>query len=357
MKHFRISIIVTIALMACAGWWGYTHGGMGAALTALWITGVLGVMEVSLSFDNAVVNASVLKDWDAFWQKLFLTVGILVAVFGMRLLFPLAIVAAATGLGIPQVWNMALSTPDEYSRHLIGVHEEVAAFGGAFLLLVFLNFLFDEEKDVHWIHWFEEKVGRYGTESLAVLLALLAVLGCVALVPEAKQFSVLYSGVIGIAIYVAVGWISELLEGGGADDEADGDEAQAGRSGGEVVKTVVRGGIGGFLYLEVLDASFSFDGVIGAFAITSDVVVIMLGLAIGAMFVRSMTVYLVHKGTLDEFIYLEHGAHYAIGILALIMFCSVKYHIPEWFTGLSGVAFIVVSLWSSVRYKKTLVAQ
>jgi hypothetical protein len=114
---------------------------------------------------------------------------------------------------------------------------------------------------------------------------------------------------------------------------------------------ISRGSIGGFLYLEVLDASFSFDGVIGAFAITNDVVIIMLGLAIGAMFVRSMTVYLVDKGTLEEFVYLEHGAHYAIGILAVIMFASVKYEIAEWITGLSGVAFIAVSLWSSHRYK------
>jgi len=107
----------------------------------------------------------------------------------------------------------------------------------------------------------------------------------------------------------------------------------------------------------VLDASFSFDGVIGAFAITNDVVIIMLGLAIGAMFVRSMTVFLVYKGTLQEFVYLEHGAHYAIGILALIMFASVHYHIPEWFTGLSGLAFILVSLWSSIRYRRRLAAQ
>jgi hypothetical protein len=234
------------------------------------------------------------------------------------------------------VWHMATTTPDEYSRHLLGVHAEVAAFGGAFLLLVFLNFLFDEEKDVHWLHWFEEKVGRYGTESLAVLLTLAGVVMCVQLVPEARRYSVLYSGVIGTAIYVGVGWISSLLEGHGGD-------------GG---KAIQRGTIGSFLYLEVLDASFSFDGVIGAFAITSDVVVIMLGLAIGAMYVRSLTVYLVNKGTLDEFIYLEHGAHYAIGILAVIMFASVKYHIPEWVTGLSGVAFIAVSLWSSIRYKK-----
>jgi len=338
MKHFRISILVTIILMGLAGWWGYNHGGWGGALTALWITGVLGVMEVSLSFDNAVVNASVLKDWNAFWQKLFLTVGILVAVFGMRLVFPLAIVAVATGLDMVSVWTMATTTPQEYSRHLMSVHEQVAAFGGAFLLLVFLNFLFDEEKDVHWIHWFEEKVGRYGTESLAVLLTLVSIVVCVQLVPEAKRYSTLYAGVVGTAIYVGVGWISSLLE----EKEADP----------TLGKVIQRGSIGGFLYLEVLDASFSFDGVIGAFAITSDVVIIMLGLAIGAMFVRSMTVYLVHKGTLDEFIYLEHGAHYAIGILALIMLASVKYHVPEWFTGLSGVAFIVVSLWSSLKYKK-----
>lgn len=96
----------------------------------------------------------------------------------------------------------------------------------------------------------------------------------------------------------------------------------------------MKGGIIGFLYLEVLDASFSFDGVIGAFAITNDVIVIMLGLAIGAMFVRSMTIFLVDKGTLDEFVYLEHGAHYAIGALAIIMLiigeipCARAYHWP-----------------------------
>jgi len=340
MKHFRISIIVTVVLMLLAGWWGYEHGGVGGAVTALWITGVLGIMEVSLSFDNAVVNASVLKDWNPFWQKLFLTVGILVAVFGMRLIFPLAIVAVATGLDLFQVWTMATTTPQEYSRHLMDVHAEVAAFGGAFLLLVFLNFLFDEEKDIHWIGWIEEKAGNVGTEGLAILLALVAVFIAVELVPAEKHFSVLYAGVVGIAIYVAVGWLSSLLE----NEEHDAD----------LGKVVQRGSIGGFLYLEVLDASFSFDGVIGAFAITSDVVIIMLGLAIGAMYVRSLTVYLVHKGTLDEFIYLEHGAHWAIGILAVIMFASVKYHIPEWFTGLSGVAFIVVSLWSSLKYRREM---
>ncbi|MEM8518586.1 MULTISPECIES: DUF475 domain-containing protein [unclassified Janthinobacterium] len=358
MRHFRISFLVTFILMAVSGWWGYSHGGMSGLLQALWITGVLGIMEVSLSFDNAVVNASVLRHWNAFWQKLFLTVGILVAVFGMRLLFPLVIVSVATGLGLLDVWTMATTTPDVYAKHLTDNHAQVAAFGGAFLLLVFLNFLFDDEKELHWLGWAEEKVNALGTESLAVLITMGAVAACVAMGPAEEKYSVLASGIVGIAVYIGVNWISGLLEEGEAHAQ-DGDEgAGPAKSGnGDLVKTVARGSIGGFLYLEVLDASFSFDGVIGAFAITNDVVIIMLGLAIGAMFVRSMTVFLVHKGTLDEFVYLEHGAHYAIGILALIMLASIKYHIPEWFTGLSGVAFILVSLWSSLRYRKRHAAQ
>ncbi|QYF93915.1 DUF475 domain-containing protein [Massilia sp. PAMC28688] len=338
MRHFRLSIAVTIILMGVAAWWGYSRGGIGAMLAALWIAAVLGVLEVSLSFDNAVVNASVLRHWNAFWRKLFLTVGILVAVFGMRLVFPLLIVSVATGLDMLQVWDMAIRTPDQYSRHLTENHAEVAAFGGAFLLLVFLNFLFDDEKELHWLGWIEHKMGKYGSESLAVLVTLCASYAAMAMVAPGRKLSVLASGVLGVVVYVAVKWVSSLLE-------APEHDAALG-------KAVSRGSIGGFMYLEVLDASFSFDGVIGAFAITSDVVIIMLGLAIGAMFVRSMTVYLVDKGTLQQFVYLEHGAHYAIGILAIIMFASVAYHIPEWFTGLSGLAFIMVSLWSSHRYRQ-----
>ena len=105
-----------------------------------------------------------------------------------------------------------------------------------------------------------------------------------------------------------------------------------------------------FLYLELLDASFSFDGVIGAFAITSDPIIIALGLGfIGAMFVRSITIYLVRKGTLGEYRYLEHGAHWAIGALAAILLISIEIEINEVITGLVGVAFIGASLASSIR--------
>src|SRR5471030_948208 len=339
MKHFKVSFLVTFLCLAAAGWWGYELSGWSGALSAVGIAAILAAMEVSLSFDNAVVNASVLKTWDAYWQKLFLGVGIVIVVFGMRLLFPLVIVAVAADIGIMDVWRLALNDPKTYSMHLTNHHAEVAAFGGMFLLLVFLNFLFDDEKEVHWLGNVEKKLGSLGkVSSISVMIALAVLLGSMGMVGEAQKLEVLVSGLWGILIYVGVDAVSNLLE-----------KEEEGSNVGDLVK---KGGIGGFLYLEVLDASFSFDGVIGAFAITTDVVIIMLGLAIGAMFVRSLTVYLVKKGTLDEFVYLEHGAHYAIGILAAIMLASMKFHIPELFTGLIGVAFIGASLWSSVRHRR-----
>ena len=345
MQHFKWSFVVTVVCLGLAGWWGFDHGGVPGMFTALGIAAILSVMEVSLSFDNAVVNASVLKNWDEFWQKLFLGVGIIIAVFGMRLVFPLVIVAVAADLSMGQVWTLALNDPKAFSGHLTAHHAEVAAFGGMFLLLVFLNFLLDDEKEMHWLGNVERKLGALGkVSSIAVMIALGSLMFAMTLVEEGQKLIVLMAGLWGVLVYVGVDMLSSVLEKSESDASSDV---------GDMVK---KGGIGGFLYLEVLDASFSFDGVIGAFAITNDVVIIMLGLAIGAMFVRSMTVYLVRKGTLDEFVYLEHGAHYAIGILAVIMLARMKYHVPELFTGLIGVAFIVASLWSSLKHRKQHVA-
>ncbi|TEU23393.1 DUF475 domain-containing protein [Alkanindiges illinoisensis] len=343
MQHFRFSFIFSFVCLGLAFWWGLSHGSMSTAFSALAIVGILAVMEVSLSFDNAVVNASILKHWDQFWKTLFLTVGMIIAVFGMRLVFPLVIVAVTADMGMVEVAQLALNDPKTYSAKLMEHHSEIAAFGGMFLLLVFLNFLFDADKEVHWYHWLETKLsilGRSGTA--ATLVALLALIAALRIVPENMQFAVFMAGIWGIVVYQAVDLLSSILEGESHDAE----------DGVDIGKAVQRGGIAGFIYLEVLDASFSFDGVIGAFAITSDVVIIMLGLAIGAMFVRSMTIYLVEKGTLDEFIYLEHGAHYAIGALAIIMLMSMHFHIPELVTGLIGVAFIGWSLWASIVHRR-----
>ena len=352
MKHFRFSIIFTIICLALSAWWGFTHGpqaGLSAMFKTLMITAILAVMEVSLSFDNAVVNASVLRNWDAFWKNLFLTVGILVAVFGMRLLFPLLIVSVTADLTMMEVARLALDNPVEYSAKLIAHHAEIAAFGGIFLLLVFLNFLFDDEKDTHWFQWLESRLSSLASvPAMSVFIALIALLLMISAVDGDTKLVVTLAGIWGIVVYLGVKVLGHILEGSQSDDD---EEKVAGTSSGK--SNIVKAGIGGFLYLEVLDASFSFDGVIGAFAITNDVVVIMLGLAIGAMFVRSMTIYLVEKGTLEAYIFLEHGAHYAIGALAAIMLVSgTGVHVPELVTGLIGVAFIVWAVLSSIAYTK-----
>lgn len=353
-KHFGFSIVFTIVCLAISAYWGFTHGpnaGVQAMLSALTITAILAVMEVSLSFDNAVVNASVLRGWDHFWKMIFLTVGILIAVFGMRLIFPVVIVAVTADMGMMDVVHMALNDPINYSARLIEHHAEIAAFGGSFLLLVFLNFFLDDGKDTHWFHWLERRLANLANvPAMSVFVALVVLLIMASNVDEAKRLAVTMAGIWGIVVYIGVQVLSHLL---GGEPEVDEDGNAVGHDANGAPTGLIKAGIGGFIYLEVLDASFSFDGVIGAFAITSDVVIIMLGLAIGAMFVRSMTIYLVEKGTLDAYIYLEHGAHYAIGALALIMITSgTGLHVPEVVTGLIGVAFIVWAIVASIQYNK-----
>ena len=114
----------------------------------------------------------------------------------------------------------------------------------------------------------------------------------------------------------------------------------------------VRSGIMGLINLEILDASFSFDGVIGAFALSTDIFIIMIGLGIGAMFVRSLTLYLVEKKTLTEYRYLEHGAHYAIIALAVIMIIEIFHEVDEIVTGSIGVAFIGLAFLHSILENK-----
>jgi hypothetical protein len=131
------------------------------------------------------------------------------------------------------------------------------------------------------------------------------------------------AGVAGVLTFLGVEGIGSFLEKWGIDHQ-----------------DISRASVGSFLYLEVLDASFSFDGVVGAFAITNNLFVIMIGLSIGAFFVRSLTILFVEKETLQEFAYLEHGAFYAIGSLAILMMTSPVLHVPEWITGLIGAILL-----------------
>lgn len=337
MKYFKYSFIITFFVLCFIIYRGYIHGGITSSLNVLWLTIILILMEVSLSFDNAIVNASILKHWNDFWKRMFLTIGMIVAVFGMRLLFPLLIVAFTANLSIFEVWSLALNNPLEYSQKLIAHHIEVSAFGSMFLLLVFLNFLFDEKREIFWIGKFEQKLSTIGKTKFSAYIASIFFLYLFSFLLEDSQKMVFYTaGAWGILVYLLIHLLCYFLE-------------NRGKNVGKIIKT---GSIGGFIYLEVLDASFSFDGVIGAFAITKDIIIIMLGLGIGALFVRSITIYLVEKETLNEYVYLEHGAHYAIGILAFIMLLNIKFHIPEAITGFIGILFILLSLYSSIKYNR-----
>ena len=338
VREFGFSFGLSVVCLILAFWFGLTHGGIGTALNFLVIALILGVMEVSLSFDNAVVNATVLKNMTPAWQQRFLTLGIFIAVFGMRFLFPILIVAVVSGLGFFDVVGLAFNNGEKYGEYLERAHTAIYAFGGSFLMLVFLKYLMDPDKDVHWLAPLERRfasIGRLDTVQvfLTGVLLLLAVQFWVA---PLERLSGLIAGLVGILTYI-------LVDGLGGLFDTDNMAAKAGSA-----------GLVSFLYLEVLDASFSLDGVIGAFAITQEVVVITAGLTIGAAFVRSLTLLLVHTGTLANFRYLEHGAHYGIGALAIIMIVSLNrnIHIPELVTGLLGVGFIALSLFSSVMYNR-----
>ena len=337
VSYFTWAFVVTAVGLALGAALGFqTTGTLGGAATLFFICAVLAVLEISLSFDNAIVNANKLKSMTPRWQRRFLTWGIVVAVFGMRIVFPLAIVAIAARIGPIEALRLAAAQPGEYARIMHDAHLPIAAFGGTFLMMVGLTYFFDHEKDVHWIVVLEKNMARFATiEGIEIAVVLGFLLGFTNLLEGEAAVTFLYAGLYGLLTFLAVEVIGGLL-----------DASQ--RTLGEAAK----GGLGAFLYLEVLDASFSFDGVIGAFALSHNLFVIAIGLGIGAMYVRSMTIMLVDRGTLTAYRYLEHGAFYSVFVLAVIMFAQVLVPIPEVVTGLGGAALIGLSLWSSIRHNR-----
>ncbi len=341
LKYFKSSIWITLAgLLLVVGMIWYQTQSMTQVMQALMTTVLLSILEISLSFDNAVVNATVMKTMSEVWKKRFLTWGMLIAVFGMRLLFPLGIVSVLGKIGPIEALMMSINEPIKYAEIMTSSHIYVASFGGIFLFMVFVHFFFDQEKEVHWIHFVEKPMAQSGqfkgVELVLTLIVLILFAGMFDNIEE--KYAFLISGVFGIITFLFVHGISAFLESKDVVSDAQTVMASA--------------GVGTFLYLEVLDASFSFDGVVGAFALTNSLFLIMIGLGIGAFFVRSLTIYFVDKNTVDNFKYLEHGAFYALGSLAIIMLFGSFVHIPEWITGLSGLTILSVSVLHSLKADK-----
>jgi hypothetical protein len=263
----------------------------------------------------------------------------------------LLIVWATAGLDPIRAMELALNPPPNgalefadgspsYEKLIIAAHPQIAAFGGIFLLMLFLDFVF-YDRDIKWLKWIEvpfARIGRLGQVSVAVAAVALILAGARLAHSSDERATVLTAGLLGLVSYLVVNGLSRAFR------PPDLEAATTGTAVGKAGLTL-------FVYLEVLDAAFSFDGVTGAFAITSDPILIVLGLGlVGSMFVRSITIYLVRQEALDRYVYLEHGAHWAIGVLAVIMLFSIdeRFQVPEAVTASVGVVFIVAALGGSV---------
>jgi len=334
LKYFLSSLIFTAIGLLLAVLLGLSHQQSGRVLAmTVFTTMILAVLEISLSFDNAIVNALILKNMSKVWRKRFLTWGLLIAVFGVRLILPLLIVSFFATVNPWQALMMAAQQPQQYAQLMLSSRLQVAAFGGSFLLLVTSHYFFSQEHRVLWIHSIEAPLRRWGKRSWIAFLPALLILAILTIfLPAAEKSSFLYASSGGVVTYAAVEALTRWLKVSG--------------------KTLHTASAGMFFYLEVLDASFSFDGVVGGFAITQDLFIIMIGLSIGAFFVRSLTLMFVEEGTLTEFTYLEQGAFYAIGALALLMLAEPFVTVPEWCTGTIGALIIGLSFRSSLQARK-----
>ncbi|KKW17473.1 hypothetical protein A3C86_02035 [Candidatus Kaiserbacteria bacterium RIFCSPHIGHO2_02_FULL_49_16] len=322
MRELVFPAVISAIVLAAAFIWG--------GVSALFLVALLAILETTLSFDNAVVNAKVLARMSERWQRRFLTWGIPIAVFGTRFVLPILIVSAAAGLSPIAVALLAFFDPVSYGAHLEDAHVAIASFGSVFLLLVSLKYFFNDRKTVHWIEMIEKHMSRWGgIEAIEIAIVLLILLLSAFLLPEAAA-TILIAGLIGAVLFIVIEGIAQSFQV-------------------ETTEGVVGAGLALFVYLNILDSAFSLDGVVGAFAITSNLPVIIAGLGIGAIFVRAFTVALVRAKTLDNLPYLEHGAHYAIFGLALSMLVGIFIHVPEAITGLIGLIFIVFAYISSRR--------
>ncbi len=345
LRIFWFSGLLTILLAAVVGYYD--------GLLGLWLFAILVVLEVTLSFDNAVVNSKVLATMSKFWQTIFLTVGIFIAVFVVRFLLPIVIVQIASGLGFMDVVHLALNDAEKYGHVLHDAAPMIDAFGGAFLLMVALSYFLDYRKEVHWLKGVEPwlaRAGQFDNMRVSLMLGLAGVLYFT--VNDKYQEVVLISCVLGVLLHLALGLMSSFF----TNHEKHEEEA---RKKAHNIKTKTgMAAFASFMYLEVLDASFSFDGVIGAFAITSSILLIIAGLGVGAIWVRSMTVYLLRAGTLAKYRYLEHGAHWAILALGVMMMIKIYgVELPEWMVGGVGLVFVVTAITSSVLEKKRMDAR
>jgi uncharacterized protein len=255
------------------------------------------VFEVVNSIDNAIVNAHVLKTMDVLWRKRFLFIGIITSVFLVRFLLPLVIVwISVPNIAFPDLF-LAFTGQSEVAASAIEAQKPVIlTFGGVFLMYLYFHWLFLEKKDrLYFERFLEDKHGVWFFAFAAIILVIIIYLA------RANSMMMLAASV-GSATFFIIYGLRETAES--TEKNLVGGQAHL-------------SDMSKFVYLEVLDATFSFDGVIGAFAFTINLLLILIGIGIGAIVVRELTI----KGidTVARYKYLKNGAMTSIGFLGFFM--------------------------------------
>jgi hypothetical protein len=255
------------------------------------------VFEVVNSVDNAIVNASVLQTMSMLWRKRFLLIGIVTSVFLVRFILPLVIVwISVPNISVSDFFLAFLGQSDVAASAIEQQKPVILMFGGVFLMYLYIHWLFLEKKEPLYIERFiKEKHGVWFFAFAAILLVIIMYLA------RADPL-VMLAASIGSATFFILYGIKETAEASERN---------------MVAGTSNMSDLSKFLYLEVLDTTFSFDGVIGAFAFTINLFLILIGIGVGALVVRELTI----KGidTIAKYKYLKNGALTSIGFLGLFM--------------------------------------
>lgn len=298
--------------------------------TIIIILGLI-VFEVVSSVDNAIINAHVLKTMSQKWRKIFLIWGIFFAVFVIRGLVPLLVVwLSVPQLGFVGVFQAAFSGSSDFAHQVEANKGMILLGAGVFMLLLYLHWLFLEKKDPYFVpdKLVKEQHGVWFFAFAAVILVSLLYLA------KASP-ALMLSAAVGNAVFFIIYGFREQAE-------KQEEKLQGPNNMSDLSK---------LMYLEVLDASFSFDGVFGAFAFTTAIPLILIGNGIGALVVRQLTISGIDK--VANYKWLKNGAMTSIGILGLIMISEgFGLEIPEYLPTALTLALVGLTFWSSHKLLK-----
>ncbi len=282
----------------------------------------LSLFEIITSIDNAIINAEVLTTMSKKARKWFLLWGMLFAVFVVRGVLPLLIIwASAPHIGIMGALTATFSNDPKVAEAIEASSPILLMGGGTFLVFLFFHWLFLETK--HFGLRGERFIQSKGVWFYAIVSILLSLVVWYSL--QVNPF-LAFGAVVGSTAFFVIH---------GFREQAEKQEQQL------VKGTSGLSDLSKIMYLEVLDATFSIDGVVGAFAFTFSVPLILIGNGIGAVVLRQLTISNIDR--IKKYKYLKNGAMYSILVLGTIMVLdSLGVHIPHW---LSPVVTIVTVIY------------